>query len=192
MKIFLDGYADRNLGDDLMLTLAAKGLSGHEIYTGMNMPDMENVRKTKVKSGFDCYLRVTGSGFQIYNNLGILYRLCDMARERRYAKTRAVIGCNISSFINSAAESAIRANLRQYDFITVRDSFSLDYIRKNIPSARCEKYPDIVFSIPDEMIPAAACENLLGISVTRGTDYTLLAETADRYINETGNGVLLL
>ncbi|MCH5210973.1 MAG: polysaccharide pyruvyl transferase family protein [Oscillospiraceae bacterium] len=192
MKIFLDGYSDHNLGDDLMLFLAAERLSEHEIYIGGNMPNIENAYKTNAKSGFDCYLKITGSGFKIYNNLGILYRMRDMARERRYAKTRAALGCNISGFINSAAEKTIRANLRQYDFITVRDSVSFDYIKKNIPSVKCEQYPDIVFSLPDKMIPDVPCEKLLGISVMRGADYGHLARVADRYIEKTGNGVLLL
>ena len=33
MKILLDGYIDSNLGDDLMLALAARGLADNELYT---------------------------------------------------------------------------------------------------------------------------------------------------------------
>ena len=192
MKIFLDGYSDRNLGDDLMLALAARGLDGHEIYTAPDMPAVQNALQTERKRGFDCYLKVIGSGFQIYDNMGIAYRLRDIVKERRYAPIRAVIGCNISVFINRAAQSAVRAHIRSFDFMTVRDSFSLDYIRKNAPHVRCEKYPDIVFSLPDEMIPSAENCGMLGISVMRGAPYASLAQTADRYVNETGKKTLLL
>ena len=47
MKIFLDGYSDRNLGDDLMLALAARGLDGHEIYTAPDMPAVQNALQTE-------------------------------------------------------------------------------------------------------------------------------------------------
>ncbi len=192
MKIFLDGYFDRNLGDDLMLTLAARGLTSHEIYTAKNAPTLINAVKTDQKTGFDCYIKVTGSGFLIHNALGIAYRLRDIARETRLAPLRAVIGCNISPFINRAAESAIRAHIRRYDLITVRDTFSLDYVQKNAPRVRCEKYPDILFSLPADMLPTARSEGHLGISVIRAADLSALAETADRYAAATGKKTLLL
>ncbi|MGN0107430.1 MAG: polysaccharide pyruvyl transferase family protein [Hominilimicola sp.] len=192
MRIFLDGYADNNFGDDLMLTLAANGLNEHELYTASDKFHIENIEHTRAKSGFDIYLKVTGSGFLIHNNAGILYRMLDMRREKKYAPQRAVINCNISGFINKTAEKLIQRHIKGYDFITVRDEFSYDYIRRNLPDVPCETYPDMAFSIPDSMIPDTPCENALGIAVHNSADCAALSSVADRYIEETGKKVMLL
>lgn len=178
MRILLDGYFDRNLGDDLMLALAADGLKEHEVFT-------DKTRRA------DVYLKVTGSGFFIHNNLGIAYRLRDMRREKKYAPIKAVIGCNIGKPLNSAAESVIKRQLKSYDFITVRDTYSQSYINK-LKGTKCEKYPDMVFSLPDNMIPDTACENLLGIAVHGSMNFEKTVRVADGYIEETGKSVLLL
>lgn len=192
MKILLDGYIDGNFGDDLMLSLAADGLRKHELFISSPKIKLNNVKYTEKRGGFDCYLKVTGSGFLIHNNLGILYRLRDMRRERNTAPVRAVINCNISPFINSAVERVIKRHISEYDFITVRDTFSYDYIRKNIPNVKCEKYPDMVFSLPDEMIPSVKSEGALGIAVHSSASAEEMARIADGYIEYTGKKVILL
>ena len=192
MRILLDGYADNNFGDDLMLTLAAMGLGEHELYTFSDKLHIANVEHTQAKSGFDAYLKVTGSGFLIHNNMGMLYRLRDMRAERKYAPKRTVINCNISQFINKTAEKLIQRQLASYDFITVRDTASCDYIRKKLPQTYCEKYPDMVFSLPDSMIPDVNTENALGIAVHNSADCAALSQVADGYIKETGKKVILL
>ncbi len=192
MRILLDGYADCNLGDDLMLTIAAKGLGGHELYTPLDKLNIDNVEYTCAKNGFDWYLKVTGSGFLIHNNMGILYRMRDMLREKHYSGKRAVLNCNISNFINNPAEKVIQRQLGGYDFITTRDGASYEYIRKNLPKTHCEKYPDMVFSMPDSMIPDVSCENALGIAVHSSADCAALSVVTDGYIKKTGKKVILL
>ncbi len=184
MKILLDGYLDNNLGDDLMLELTARGISEHELFA--HTDKFTNVKFTDKTSGFDCYLKVIGSGFLIHNNKGILYRLREMYREKRYARLSAVLNCNISPFINKTAENVIRHQLNGYDFITVRDSVSGDFIKT------AHTYPDMVFSLPDNMIPDTPCENALGIAVHNSIDVGIFAEIADKYIEKMGNKVLLL
>lgn len=180
MKILLDGYFDRNLGDDLMMKLCAEGLAGNEIYS--------KPRKTKA----DCYLKVIGSGFFLHNNLGMLYRMREMYREKRYAGMRAVLGCSLDKFRNGCAERLIRRQLAGYDFITVRDAFSYEYIKNNVPKVQCRLYPDMVFSLPDNMIPYAENEGALGISVHSSVSPVLLSDIADRYAEITGRKVILL
>ncbi len=192
MRILLDGYFDSNLGDDLMLALAADGLSEHELYIRSKKIKYGNIMYANAKSGFDCYLKVTGSGFLIGNNKGILYRMRDMRAEKKYAPITAAVNCNISPFISKAAEIVVNRQLRGYDFITVRDSFSYDYITKNTPRVNCGKYPDMVFSTPDSLIPDTDGENALGISAHKSAHSGKLAEIADGYIRETGKKVLLL
>lgn len=192
MKMLLDGYFDHNIGDDLMLTLAANGLGGHELYIPSDKVRIQNVEYTNAKTGFDVYVKVLGSGFYIYNAKGIYYRLREMHRETRAAKRRAVLGCNITEMKEGAMLNLIKTHLKTFDFITVRDTFSYDYIKEHISGANVGVYPDIVFSLPDDMIPDAESENLLGISVHNMADCVSLAEAADRYIAETGGRVLLL
>jgi len=170
LRILLDGYIDGNFGDDLMLYLVANGLKEHKLY--ITSPKLDIAEYTEEKIGFDCYLKVTGSGFLIHNNKGIAYRMRDMYLEKRYSKNRAVINCNISGFVNCVAEKVIQKQISDYDFVTVRDRYSYEYITKNIPNVKCEKYPDMVLSLSD--------------------DINLLAEIADRFINETGKNVCLL
>ena len=76
--------------------------------------------------------------------------------------------------------------------MTVRDRYSYEYITKNMPNVKCEKYPDMVLSLSDKMIPNVHSENAIGISVHKSADINLLAEIADRFINETGRNVCLL
>lgn len=192
MKILLDGYFDGNFGDDLMLTLAARGLEEHELFVPSKNINITNARYTDIKKGFDFYLKVTGSGFLIHNNFGLPYRARDMLREKNYAPCRAVINCNISPFINRAAQALVCRQLSLYDFITVRDEYSYNFIKLNAPNPICEKYPDMVFSLPDSLIPDVKSEGALGISVRTGADNEALAEIADRYISQTGKAVLLL
>ena len=144
LRILLDGYIDGNFGDDLMLYLVANGLKEHKLY--ITSPKLDIAEYTEEKIGFDCYLKVTGSGFLIHNNKGIAYRMRDMYLEKRYSKNRAVINCNISGFVNCVAEKVIQKQISDYDFVTVRDRYSYEYITKNIPNVKCEKYPDMVLS----------------------------------------------
>lgn len=50
----------------------------------------------------------------------------------------------------------------------------------------------MVLSLSDGMIPNVHSENALGISAHKSADINLLAEIADRFINETGRNVCLL
>lgn len=192
MKILLDGYIDSNLGDDLMLMLAARELKEHELYTVSDKLNIENVKFTDKKSGFDCYLKVIGSGFFLHNNRGIPYRIREIRAEKRYAKNRAVIGCSIDVPLNKITEMLINRQLSHYGLVTVRDNFSYSFARKNAPKTRCERYPDMVFSLPDDMIPDVKSEGLLGISVHNSVSPNELAKTADSYIEKTGKDVMLL
>ena len=132
MKILLDGYFDRNLGDDLMLTLAARGLKEHEIYVPPHEINIGNARYTQAKSGFDAYLKVTGSGFVIYNTLGAAYRLRDAYREAKYAPRRAVISCNIGPFANAIGEAAAKprhfVSSDGFDVYVGRNNTQNDYL----------------------------------------------------------------
>lgn len=194
MKILMDGYLDKNLGDDLMLKLAAKELEGHDIYMRQNELSPINSLPADGKIKPDLRLTVTGSGFLVYNYKTTLLRAREMLEDNFKCK-RAVLSCNISRFPNRLAERVINKQLSGFDFITVRDKYSYDYIKSNLPKVRCEYYPDIVFSLPNDAIAQVPCEGALGISAYScldGSDTdSRFAELADRYVERTGNRVLL-
>lgn len=193
MKILLDGYLDKNLGDDLMMCLAADGLRGHKIY--MKKPPALPIAAREAQGiKPDLKLTVIGSGFLVYNYKTTLLRIKEMLEDRGRCP-RAVLSCNISDFPNPLAERVIKKQLSRFDFITVRDKYSYGYIRSNVPGIRCEYYPDIVFSLPEGAIADKPCEGALGIcaySSLSGNDTDgRFAALADEYIEKTGNKVLL-
>ncbi len=193
MKILLDGYTDANLGDDLMLCLAADGLRGHKIYM-KNPPSLPIAAREARGIKPDLKLTVIGSGFLVYNYKTTFLRIKEMLEDSGKHK-RAVISCNISDFPNRLAERVIKKQLSRFDFITVRDKYSYDYIKTNLPDVSCECYPDIVFSLPEGAIADKPCENALGISVCAslcgGETDSGFAKLADEYIEKTGNKALL-
>lgn len=193
MKILLDGYTDKNLGDDLMLCLAAGGLRGQKIY--MKNPHLLPIAAREAQGiKPDLKLTVIGSGFLVYNYKTTFLRIKEMLEDSGKYR-RAVISCNISDFPNKLAERVIKKQLSRFDFITVRDKYSYDYIKTNLPNVNCEYYPDIVFSLPGGSIADKPCENALGINAYSrlgGNDTDMgFAKLADEYTEKTGNKVLL-
>lgn len=186
MRILLDGYIDYNFGDDLMLTLAADGLREYELYMrDERLAKLSGVKYTEENSDFDWYVKVIGSGFLIHKNSGIPYRMREINREKKYAPKRAVINCNISPFINKAAEKLIQMQLGMYDFVTVRDEYSYDYMKKNLPDVSCEYYPDLVFSLPKKLIPKTEKTTGIGIAIHHSADYAKIAELINRLSEKT-------
>lgn len=191
MKVLLDGYFDHNLGDDLMMTLVARGLKDYEVFLPSKKLKIDGVKYTDAQKGFDAYVKVTGSGFIIRDNLGVVYRMRDTRRENRYSKKKAVVGCNISN-LHGMAERAVMKQLRGYGLITVRDRYSYEYVKANVPNVKCELYPEIVFSMPQSMIPDVKSEQRLGVALRGGIEHETLAAVVDGYIEKTGNNVSLL
>lgn len=192
MNILLDGYLDRNLGDDLMLCLAADSLRGHKIYM-KEMPKLPIAARPLNGVKPDLKLTVIGSGFLLYNYKTTFLRAKELISDRERCK-RAVISCNISDFPNKLAEKVIRKQLSRYDFITVRDKYSHGYIKSVLPDVQCEYYPDIVFSLPREAIAERECEGALGICAYGLADSetnAAMASIADEYIERTEKKTLI-
>ena len=202
MNILLKGYIDRNFGDDLMLRIAARGLKDHNVLLDVPENDLayiyERYGLPHYSGGdFQSECTVTGSGFIIRSKIGMLYRTKEILEQRRSKAKKAVLGCNISDFTVTGAEWLIRRHISGYDFITVRDSYSHNYIRRNTPRVKCEYYPDIVFSIPDSMLFETENEGALGITAYNPLGrnsvevFRKLAYTADNFIEKTGKKVLI-
>lgn len=206
MNILLDGYFDRNFGDDILMRLTAYYMPEHKFYINTKQKELllpfkssENIFDfdTESPSPIDLGLSVIGSGF-ILRRLAGVYRFIKNERQRKKilkGMPTAVIGCNIGPFTGKIQESQILKKLRSYDTITVRERFSEQYLNaNNIP---CSYFPDIAFTIPDEWIPRTGHGNCLGISAYRRQGennmpfFLAMAKTADKFIMRTGEKVLL-
>lgn len=206
MNILLDGYLDRNFGDDMLMRLTAYYFPEHRFYIQTPQKELllpfravENVLDYELEppEKLDFALTVIGSGF-ILRRIQSLYTFMRRERQRRKL-TRgiptAVIGCSIGPFSSGIPERRLLDKLRSYNFITVREQYSADYLRQNRIACAC--YPDIAFTLPDGWIPEASGEACLGISAYRreGMDnlplYRAMSAAADTFIRRTGNRVLL-
>ena len=206
MDVLLDGYLDRNFGDDLLMRLTAYYFPEHRFYIQTGEKELllpfravENVLdfEQEPPDKLDFALTVIGSGF-ILRRMQSLYTFIRREKQRRKLTKgipTAVIGCNIGPFSSGILERRLLDKLRSYDLVTVREQYSADYLRRNRIACAC--YPDIAFTLPDGWIPEASGEKCLGISAYRreGADnlslYRAMAYAADAFVRRTGNRVLL-
>ncbi len=190
MKILLNGYFDCNFGDDLMMRLAYNALPEHEIYVKKNKYTPDYAHEFTDTTEADVSLTVTGSGFLLYGYKSALYRINEIRKDKLQCK-RVVLNANISPFPNKFAERVILKQLSRLDFITVRDKYSYNYIKKHLPNLQCEYYPDIAFSMPEDMISDVSCENALGIAAYKSDYSGLFSRLCDEYAERTGNKILI-
>lgn len=173
MKILLDGYFDRNFGDDMMLRIVASQLPEYDfcVRTSREMfipfENSENIRMAhENETDFDAYLRVTGSGFIVPNKIAMLYAAKyyldgRMGKRKRYRS--ATLGCNIERFKNPVSEMLMRSKIRENGLITCRDEYSLDYLQKCAKKTVVKCYPDVLFGMANSMIFPDTGEECVGI-----------------------------
>lgn len=208
MNIFLDGYFDRNFGDDMMMRLAAYQAGKHTFFVKNPKEEMllpffhiNNIVTLDEKKNekIDVGLKVTGSGFVIRRKLDIIHAYQQAHHLRKTGKTvpLAVVNCNLGPVCNRLAYYTIQKQLQAYQFISVRDKDSLHLLEKMHIKGRIAYHPDMLFSIPEEWIPPHTGEKCLGIAVYRNmfdsnlSCYRTLAQLADWYISHTHQKVLL-
>jgi len=209
VNILIEGYLDRNFGDDMMIRIVAHQLSNHHLFikerkrelllpfiNHSNIYNWYDYPHTKI----DLILRIVGSGFMVTDKVGIYYcalNVLNKIKLKRKGLPMAVIGCNVGPFVNGLASWLSRMDMRQYDILTVRDRFSYNFITKYIKNKQVFCYPDILLSIPDEWLPPHTGEDCLGISAYRLQNYSNLdsykkmAEIADTYIVKNNQKVIL-
>ncbi|MFA7637571.1 MAG: polysaccharide pyruvyl transferase family protein [Monoglobales bacterium] len=209
MNILIEGYLDRNFGDDVMIRIVACQLSDCKFFIkerkkemllpfagDSNIYDWDDNQDIKI----DLVLRIIGSGFMITSKSGMYYCVLNILSKLKLKKKglpMAVIGCNVGPFSGGFAKWLTGVEMRLYDLFTVRESFSYNFISKRVRKKPVYCFPDIVFSLPDEWLPPNTGEGCLGISSYRMqccsnlSYYTKIAEIADEYIEKQGKKVLL-
>ncbi len=195
MNIQLKGYFDKNLGDDIMQLIAVKGMPEHEFYAAgaqremlAHLEGMENFHIGSAPSPA-ALVSVTGTGFMYNGRLARLSRLVELltSKPARYG-AKAVVGCSIEPVKGCMSALFTRRELNACGYISCRDAPSYEYIKKHTGKAEVRFYPDIAFSMADELAAVKKTHSYLGIIPVRRMYadvnydyYRSLAAAADAY-----------
>ena len=201
-KMHLSGYFDRNFGDDMMMKLVVRSLPEITFLVEstvdtpiLSEPNVEQA-EYKVCRRFP-KLIVTGSGFMINTRAAFKSELLRFLRGHRPGDY--CLGCNIEPLDSPVKRFLIRKKLNKFKLITCRDQASYRWLCRNVRKPQIHCLPDILFSVPDEWLPAVESPSKLGISMMhRAGDrencayYRAMAQIADEWICKTGKNVLLM
>jgi polysaccharide pyruvyl transferase WcaK-like protein len=198
----LAGYFDFNFGDDMMMKLVVNSLPDvtFAVADTVETPILSQPNVVQ-KSREDCAqlpkLIVTGSGFMINNQQALKAELLAFLRGR--CPGDYCLGCNMEPLDTPLKRFLIRKKLNRFKLITCRDQVSYRWLCEKTRRPAIYYAPDILFSIPEQWLPAVNSPEKLGISLMhRAGDsadcayYRIMAEAADKWICETGKGVILM
>ena len=142
-------------------------------------------------------LVVIGSGFMLNNRAAVKWELLELLRGHHPGDY--CLGCNIEPLDHPFKQFLISKKLNRFQLITCRDQVSYRWLRDKTRKPAVHYAPDILFSFPEEWLPAAKNPEMLGISLMhRAGDtkdcayYRAMAEVADQWICETGKDVILM
>ncbi|MCD8390769.1 MAG: polysaccharide pyruvyl transferase family protein [Firmicutes bacterium] len=204
MNILMDGYFDKNFGDDVMQTMLVKALPEHDFFVCCNrrellshLENIKNVHITPSIPAVDARVYIVGTGFIINGKRGVLEAVISgiMQKRVKYPKS-AVIDCSVEPYKSRAEELVAKNRISEYGLISCRDDASHAYFRDNFKDKKISMFPDALFAL-DNLYPKTD-SGALGIVPARrmySADnyeyYKKLAWTADYFIEKTGRGVML-
>ena len=201
-NMHLTGYFDLNFGDDMMMKLVVNSLPD-VTFVVEDTVETPILRESNVvqKSPADCAqlpkLVVTGCGFMLNNKQAVRAELVDFLKGRKPGDY--CLGCNMEPLDTPLKQFLIRKKLNRFKLITCRDQVSYRWLRDKTQRPAVHYAPDILFSIPEQWLPKARNPEKLGISLMHRVEdaedcayYRAMAEAADKWIRETGKGVILM
>ena len=200
--IHLTGYFDRNFGDDVMMKLIVRSLPEITFLVNetVDTPLLSEPNVMQKPYAVCCRfpkLVVTGSGFMINTKAAFKTELLWFLKGHHPGDY--CLGCNMEPLDNPIKRFLIRQKLNKFKLITCRDQESYRWLCSNTGKPEIHCLPDILFSLPDEWLPAVKTSNNLGISMMHRTGdredcayYRAMAEIADEWIRRTGKGVILM
>ena len=201
-NMHLAGYFDMNFGDDMMMKLVVNSLPDitFAVEDTVETPILREINVVQ-KSREDCArlpkLVVTGCGFMLNNKQAVRAELLDFLKGRHPGDY--CLGCNMEPLDTPLKQFLIRKKLNCFKLITCRDQVSYRWLCDKTQRPAVHYAPDILFSIPEQWLPEAKNPEKLGISLMhRAGDaedcayYRAMAEAADKWIRETGKGVILM
>ena len=194
MNILLNGYFDKNFGDDAMQEIIVKHFNEHEFYPNCKQRELlahlekyENVHIGEDIPEVDLFLNVIGTGFLYQTRFAKVTKLFEVLFKKTVKYPRmALVDCSTEQFTSKTEEWLVKRGIGQYDFITCRDSVTYEFLNKNIKKASVFQFNDIIFAGDYAM---ESKREFLGIApVNRAKSdknykyYKELADFADRYI----------
>lgn len=198
MNILLNGYFDKNFGDDAMQEMVVKHFKEHNFYPNCKQREMlrhlekyENVHIGMPAPDVDLFLNVIGTGFLYQTRYAKVTKLFEVLFKKKVKYPRmALVDCSIEQFTSRTERWLAKQSICKYNLITCRDDVTYKFLKKNIRKASIFKFDDIIFD-GDYIKASKRC--FLGIApVNRAKSdknygyYKELAAFADRYI-ETEN-----
>lgn len=206
MKIRLNGYFDKNFGDDVMQLVLVDNMKEDIFFADcpqreflMHFAGRKNVYINCPPNDIDAYVNVIGTGFMYKSKMSILSKLIGLPREDKlkYGKTAAV-GCSVEPPGGMTERLLIRRELNKYRYLSCRDDISESYMLKEARRSIVRVHEDIVFGIDEKYIYKNTGEDCLGIIPVQrcGSDnnfeyYKHLAQACDSFADKHGKKVLL-
>lgn len=194
MNILLNGYFDKNFGDDAMQEMIVAHFSEHDFFPNCKQREMlahlekyENVHIGENIPNVDLFLNVIGTGFLYQTRFAKVTKLFEVLFKKKAKYPRmALLDCSTERFTSKTEKWLVKQGIGQYDFITCRDDVTYQFLKKNIKKASIAKFNDIIFA---GSYKKNSERSFLGIApVNRAKSdknyayYKELAAFADRYI----------
>lgn len=206
MNITLNGFFDKNFGDDVMHRMIVKSFPEHDFYVSSREREMfshleglGNVHINEDIPAQGILLNVIGTGFMYRGKRAKAEKIFSMftSHKKHYQKS-ALINCSLETFDSKTGERFARYDLKEYDFITCRDDKTYKYLTDSFKNKEINLISDMVFASGLEKTIANTGEGLLGVAPVRRlyTDgnyeyYKELAEFCDAYVEQHNKKVLL-
>ena len=199
MTIRIEGYFDRNFGDDYMIKAVADAMGDVSFYVkGADQISnviykCENIQVVNQISQNTGVLKVIGSGFMINSKVAFMVELVRFLQRKRDADY--CINCNIEPFKSKLHEKLMAHKLNKYFFITCRDKKSYEWLKKHTKKPEIHFFPDILFSM--DVTKKKGDKLGLALMHRQGDGYECeyykkMAEIADWWIETTGQNVILM
>ena len=205
-NIFIDGYYDKNFGDDLMLytLIMYMSKSGFNVYVKKSdefLSDFKSKIPFKIieldddsinslkKNKINAYITVGGSMFPHDSIKEGIFRYVKLLKYVRLKSTGikiCVLNCSISWNNYSFGINATKMIFKICDFITCRDKSSYDFIRKY--NKNTELFPDILFHKLKRKRTSNFSQGILGVSSYMG--YKALQRSKNIIIQRILQGII--
>ncbi len=203
MNILLNGYFDKNFGDDAMQEIVVKSFPECDFYINCNQKEMlrhlekyENVHIGTKLPQIDIFLNVIGTGFLYKTRFAKVTKMFEVFFKKKTKYPRmALVDCSVEHFTSRVEKWLVKKSMSEYDLITCRDDVSYTFLKRNIKKSDIYKFNDIVFS--GGYIKQSEKKYLGIVPVNRYKNeknyayYKELASFADNYIETENKAVKL-
>lgn len=198
MNILLNGYFDKNFGDDAMQELVVKHFKEFDFYPNCKQREMlrhlekyENAHIGVPIPEIDLFLNVIGTGFLYQTKFAKITKLYEVLFKKRAKYPRmALVDCSFEYFTSLHEKWLVKQGVREYDFITCRDDISYEFLKKNVKKTPIFKFNDIIFDGDYARVSNGNCLGIAPVNRVKSEKnyayYKELAAFADKYI-ETEN-----